>query len=104
MDPQASASTAGVRLVAVSGAGAAMVAAVDDAWRSGAAALPRDARLPADHARATATELGAAQFVDATGHGLQSAVALPEPAPVPAGTALVVRTSGTTGTARGVVL
>ena len=96
---QASAPPDGGRLVAVRAGGTAALAAVDAAWADGDAVLPLDPQVPAAGARATATALGAAHLVDGdTTH------VLPDPAPVPTGTALVVRTSGSTGAPRGVVL
>jgi O-succinylbenzoic acid--CoA ligase len=100
MDPsQASAPTAGARLTAVQGTGAVALRMIDAAWRDGDAVLPLDPALPAAAAREVATELGAHALRDRDAtHRLGDGVA------VPPGTALVVRTSGTTGRARGVVL
>lgn len=96
---QASAPTAGVRLVAVRLAGSAALAAFEGVWSTGAAVLPLDPRADPAATHATALALGAAEIVDGADAG-----ALPGATPVPAGTALVVRTSGTTGAPRGVVL
>jgi O-succinylbenzoic acid--CoA ligase len=97
--PQASAPPPGARLIAVRATGAAAVAAIDRAWDAGDAALPLDPTLPPPVAREVATGLGAHALVSGDGiEPLDGGVA------TPAGTALVVRTSGTTGTARGVVL
>lgn len=99
MNPQASVPGGGVRLVAVRMAGSAALAAFDRAWESGAAVLPLDPQADRASAQAAAVALGAAEIVDST-----TASPLPDAAPVPAGTALVIRTSGTTGAPRGVVL
>jgi len=96
---QASVPADGARLVAVRLAGAAALDAVDRAWAAGAAVLPMDPRIDAGRGEQIATALGAAEIVDDG-----ATRPLPNPVPVPLGTALVVRTSGTTGAARGVVL
>lgn len=112
---QASVPTGGARLVAVRLAGAAALSAIDRAWTNGEAVLPLDPALPASRARAIATDLGAEVLIDrASDNGPDTSAEptaddhlvrpLPDPAPVPDGTALVVRTSGSTGVARGVVL
>ena len=100
MDPsQASAPGAGARLIAVRAAGHAAVAMIDEVWHRGAAALPLDAALPAGDAARVAAGLGAHAVWDATDRRELDAGVV-----VPSGTALVVRTSGTTGTPRGVVI
>lgn len=129
---QASAPVGGARLVAVRLAGSAALAAIDRVWADDDAVLPLDPALPEHRARAIATDLGAAAIIGNSGtalgatamrgrdpagmHGRDPAddgpatappshrAPLPSPAPVPEGTALVVRTSGSTGAPRGVVL
>lgn len=96
---QASARQAGARLVAVRQAGRAALAALDRAWASGDAVLPLDPHIDATRGHQIAGALGAAEIIE-DGHTRP----LPHPVPVPAGTALVVRTSGTTGAPRAVVL
>jgi O-succinylbenzoic acid--CoA ligase len=96
---QASVPGDGTRLVAVVAHPRTAVAAFDRAWSAGDAVLPLDPAMPPTAARRTARSLGAAVLVDG-----DARVALVEPAPAPAGTALVVRTSGSTGAPRGVVL
>ena len=100
MDPsQASAPRSGARLIAVRAAGDAAVAMIDDVWRAGDAVLPLDPTLSYAVAVRAATGLGAHAVRDAGGeHDLDDGVEVPH------GTALVVRTSGTTGAARGVVI
>jgi O-succinylbenzoic acid--CoA ligase len=96
---QASAPADGARVVAVRLAGAAALAAMDHAWAAGAAVLPLDPRIDAGRCVEIAGALGAAEIVmDGRSRPL------PHPAAAPPGTALVVRTSGTTGAPRGVVL
>ena len=100
MDPsQASAPPPPARLFAVRRTGAAAVGAIERTWDAGNAALPLDPALPLPLARTVATGLGAHALV--TGDGIEP---LDGGAALPAGTALVVRTSGTTSAARGVVL
>jgi O-succinylbenzoic acid--CoA ligase len=100
MDPsQASAPGGGVRLIAVRAAGQAALAMIDEVWHRGDAVLPLDAALPAGDAARVAAGLGAHAVWDPRDRReLDAGVT------VPGGTALVVRTSGTTGTARGVVI
>lgn len=96
---QASARHGGPRLVAVHAPGAAAADLIDRTWAAGDAVTPLDATASVAVARATATALGAHRIVGRSGRiDLDAGVGLP------AGTALVVRTSGTTGLARGVVL
>ncbi len=96
---QASAPRPGARLVAVRGSGSATIDLIDRVWAAGDAALPIDPALRDRAARSIAVGLGAHELRDTTG-----AVQLGGGVAVPAGTALVIRTSGTTGRARGVVL
>jgi O-succinylbenzoic acid--CoA ligase len=96
---QASVPPATARLVAVRLAGAAALAAFDDVWSTGAAVLPLDPHADPASAHADAVALGAAEIIDGA-----TTSPLPGAAPVPVGTAVVVRTSGTTGAPRGVVL
>jgi O-succinylbenzoic acid--CoA ligase len=96
---QASVPPAGARLVAVQLAGSAALAAFDDVWSTGAAVLPVDPHADPAAAHAAAVALGAAEIIAGA-----TTSSLPDATPVPAGTALVVRTSGTTGAPRGVVL
>lgn len=100
MDPsQASAPGGGVRLIAVRAAGRAAVALIDEVWRGGDAALPLDPALADGTAARVAAGLGAhAVWEPAHRRVLDAGVT------VPGGTALVVRTSGTTGAPRGVVI
>ena len=96
---QASVPPASARLVAVQLAGSAALAAFDDVWSTGGAVLPLDPHADPAAARATAVALGAAEIIAGA-----TTSTLPDATPVPAGTALVVRTSGTAGAPRGVVL
>ena len=98
---QASARTDAARLVAVRAAGAAAVGLIDEVWDAGDAALPLDPGLPVATARRIAADLGASALIEpgdrrTLSHGTEAVL--------PAGTALVVRTSGTTAAPRGVVL
>ncbi|HSJ45522.1 MAG TPA: AMP-binding protein [Euzebyales bacterium] len=79
--------------------GGAAVAMIDDVWRAGDAALPLDPTLPDAAVERIAVGLGAHAVRDADGER-----DLGDGAEVPHGTALVVRTSGTTGAARGVMI
>jgi o-succinylbenzoate---CoA ligase len=100
MDPsQASAPLNGARLIAVPAAGQAAVAMIDDVWGAGDAALPLDPTLSDAVAERIAAGLGAHAVRDADGErDLEDGVEVPH------GTALVIRTSGTAGAARGVVI
>jgi O-succinylbenzoic acid--CoA ligase len=100
MDPsQASAPRSGARLIAVRATGHAAIAMLDDVWEAGDAALPLDPTLTEAAAARTAAGLGAHALRDGAGsRDLDGGVEVPH------GTALVVRTSGTTGAARGVVI
>lgn len=99
MDPSQASARSGARLIAVRAAGPAAVAMLDDVWNAGDAALPLDPTLSDAAATRIAAELGAHAVRDGDGgHDLDDGVE------VPRGTALVVRTSGTTGAARGVVI
>jgi O-succinylbenzoic acid--CoA ligase len=97
--PQASAPASAARLVAVRAAGRDAIALIDDVWHDGDAALPLDPSLSDDAALTAATELGAGALLDR--HGRRP---LPDGTGVRPGTALVVRTSGSTGAPRGVLL
>ena len=79
--------------------GPAFVNALDAAWAAGDAVAPLDPDLSPAARDAVLDELRPALLVTPTG---EHPVA--DPAPVPAGTALVVPTSGTTGTPKGVEL
>lgn len=104
---QASAPRTDRPLVAVRASGRAaargLLAAIDDVWAAGAAALPLDPTMDGAAARRTASSLAAAALVDVSASGTVRET-LPDPVGVPEGTALVVRTSGSTGTPRGVML
>lgn len=109
---QASARRPGARLVAVHADGAPAVELIDHVWSAGDAVLPLDTAMSETTAKAIATDLGAQRMMDAAGAvdlddagtarttGVQPGHARA----VASGTALVVRTSGTTGHVRGVVL
>jgi O-succinylbenzoic acid--CoA ligase len=99
MDPSQASAPANARLVAVAAAGTAALRAVERAWDLGDAVLPLDPALPPEVVRTVATELGAHAV-----HTADQRAVLGGGVAVPAGTALVVRTSGTTGAPRGVVL
>jgi o-succinylbenzoate---CoA ligase len=88
------------RLVAVDVPGGPLfVEVVQRIWDDGDAAFPLDARLPVPARAATLAAMAPAAIVDAGG-----TTALEDARPVEDGDALVVATSGTTGTPRGVVL
>lgn len=86
-------------MVAVRAAGARAVELIDRVWAAGDAVLPLDPAIADATATAIATDLGAQRVIDPT-----DTIDLGGANSVPAGTALVVRTSGTTGHPRGVVL
>lgn len=93
-------SSIGPRLVALRARDpAVLVAALDATWAAGDAALPLDPSLPAERAEQIATKLGAAVIIDGG-----PPRALHGPVAVPEGTALVVRTSGSTGAPRAVAI
>lgn len=80
--------------------GAAGLRLLDSVWAAGAAVLPLSHRAPASEVEATIASLRPARLVDATGdHEIEGGGI-----PVPPGTAVVIATSGTTGTPKGVVL
>jgi len=80
-------------------AGPAYVDALQRIWDTGAAVLPVDLRLPEAAQQRLVESLGANRVVDATGEHTLAAGR-----PTEAGDALVVATSGTTGTPKGVVI
>src|SRR5205807_663242 len=79
--------------------GAPFVAALQRIWDRGDAAFPLDLRLPDASQHATLAAMAPARVVDADGeeHRRDGGV------PVEPGDALVVATSGSTGTSKGVV-
>ncbi|MGI8575242.1 MAG: AMP-binding protein [Egibacteraceae bacterium] len=78
---------------------AALVAALDEVWAAGEAALPLPADLPTPALERWLSALRPARLIDAEGeHALAGA------RPVAEGTALVVATSGSTGPPKGVLL
>jgi o-succinylbenzoate---CoA ligase len=79
--------------------GRTFVAGLDAVWAQGDAVLPLPSGLPASQRAAVLEALRPAALLEAS--GVQT---LPAPAPVPAGTAAVVTTSGSTGAPKGVVL
>ena len=80
--------------------GPRFVVELTEAWANGDAVLPIDTRLPLPAVRALVAAMRPAVLVDETGeHQL-----LPDPLPTEDGDALVVATSGSTGTAKGAVL
>ena len=80
--------------------GADFVTALQRVWDDGDAAFPLDLRLPGAARRATLAAMAPGRLIDADGavHRLGGG------RPVESGDALVVATSGSTGTAKGVVL
>ncbi len=98
--PDAKPAGAAANLVAVGlPPGQAFVDALDAAWAAGDAVAPLDPDLSPAAREVLLDELRPARQVTSTG---QHPVA--DPVPVPASTALVVPTSGTTGTPKGVEL
>ncbi len=79
--------------------GPAFVAALQRAWDAGDAVLPIDQRLPGPARRRLLEALAPGTIVNPSGR-----VFPPYGRPVSAGDALVVATSGTTGTPKGVIL
>jgi len=86
-------------LVAVALPGADLLPVLDAAWADGDAVLPIAPDLPVPARRRLLVALRPARLVTADGVS-----PCPEPAPVVAGTALVIATSGSTGEPKGVVL
>ena len=88
------------RLVALDLAGGDLfVEWLQRVWDRGDAVLPLDQRLPVDRRHDLAGRLGASSVVDSTGE-----TPLDDGSPVEDGDALVVVTSGTSGSPKGVVL
>ena len=79
--------------------GAAFVDALDAAWEAGDAVLPVHPKLPGPEVRRVLGELRPSRLVEPDG-----VTPLADPVPVEPGTALVVPTSGTTGSPKGVEL
>jgi O-succinylbenzoic acid--CoA ligase len=80
-------------------AGPGFVDALERTWEAGDAVLPIDQRLPAPARRLLVEAVRPGAVIDAEG-----AHPLPDGVPAEVGDALVVATSGTTGTPKGVVL
>ncbi len=78
---------------------AAFVDALQRAWDDGDAVLPLDPRAPRAHTEAVLAAMRPAAVIGPDG----TRTALPDPVPVEPGDALVVTTSGTTGSPKGVV-
>lgn len=96
---QASVPRTGARLVASRADGPRAIEMIDRAWAAGDAVLPLDPAIGHARSVAIATRMRAHRFVDPSG-----SIELDTGSPVPSGTALVIRTSGTTGRARGVIV
>ncbi len=90
-------------LVALALSGPALAAELRRVWDAGDAALPVDLRLPGPARQRLLQALAPKELVDGTGRHRLEPLGI-EPRPVLAGDALVLATSGTTGTAKGVVL
>ena len=86
------------RLIALALTGPRFVDELQTAWSNGDAILPIDVRLPVAMQQQVMETLGAAEVVTANDR-----TPLPNAMPVNEGDALVIATSGTTGTPKGVV-